>query len=72
MASLIGALNGVKVSVTPRLIQECIIYITFKNSLKMLKLIFILYILYQNDLLFLLHLIVSKRKVSYKIAQSYI
>ena len=34
----------VKVAVTPQLIQECIIYITFKNSLKMQKLIFILYI----------------------------
>ena len=38
------AILYVKVAVTPRLIQECIIYITFKNSLKMLKLIFILYI----------------------------
>ena len=57
-------------AVTPGLIQECIIYITFKNSLKMLKLIFIFDI--KNDLLFLLHLIVSKRRASYKVAQSYI
>ena len=41
---LIQAFTYIKVVVTPGLIQECIIYITLKNSLKMLKLIFILYI----------------------------